>query len=605
MELMSITILPLLKLVSRSILAAFIPAPELAPGNRPGAGLAADPGAWYRYLRNHWQNVIFPRAGSLAGFERFWVDTLRLGVFVDRTVQARLPQLRLPNLLGGLGKAAPMARPTGEPGDLATKEVQLVATVPLYDGSQANNGHLQELPDPITKHVWGSFVALSPKTFLGAGIEQQGHWIEVTVNGVAKRFQAIIQPGLHDDVIAIPVGYGRTDSGVVGDEVGQNAYAFSKSIDGRQALVGLTGSAKKTADVDRIAIPQGSQVIDLHRRPLLSIATLEEYRANPNAGIPEHPPLPDMWGSHDYELKWGMAIDLSKCTGCSACVTACMEENNVPVVGRRGDLEGREMHWMRIDRYYELPPAAAERQSSIFGDPMLAQEPVIAFGEHLENPRVVNQPMLCQHCEHAPCETVCPVSATMHSSDGLNQMAYNRCVGTRYCSNNCPFKVRRYNWFNYATDRSDTFFARFYDAVEPGLLGEHATLNAKEPMQMAQNPDVTVRSRGVMEKCTFCVQRIRRAKVQMKKEARTQVRDDDVVPACQQTCPADAIVFGNLADENSAVSRMHRQMRALSPLAEIGVHSSIAYLTGVFNTASKTASNGAHGAAADDAADHG
>ena len=582
-------------------LAQYLQAPEVPAGNRPGAGLPLDPGAWYRYVRAHWQRVLYPRANSLADFPRFWEDTLRVGVFIDPTTErAAPPQLRLAGLVQGLAQSLPEPRGEAKVGDLGAKELQLVATVPLYDGSQANNGHLQELPDPINKHVWGSWVAVSPKTFQAARLEQ-GQWVEVASEGAKPlRFQVIMQPGLHDDVIAVPVGYGRTRAGIIGNGVGQNAFTFAKNIEGRKALAGITAAAKATGDADPIAIVQGSQVIDLHRRPILASTTLEQFKANPKSGIHTHPPLPDMWGSHDYsEVKWGMSIDLSKCTGCSACVTACQEENNVPVVGRPGILEGREMHWMRIDRYYELPHEAGHLQESVTNDPMFHIEPVVAFSEFMDNPRVLNQPMLCQHCEHAPCETVCPVSATMHSADGLNQMAYNRCVGTRYCSNNCPFKVRRFNWFNYVTDRSETVFARLYP-----VLKEHAALNTTEPLQMANNPDVTVRARGVMEKCTFCVQRIRRARVQMKKEGRSKVMDGDVVPACAQTCPADAIVFGNLADENSAVAKLHRELRALSPLAEVGVHSSIGYLTSVWNTKAKghDAAEGAHGA---EAADHG
>ena len=275
-----------------------------------------------------------------------------------------------------------------------------------------------------------------------------------------------------------------------------------------------------------------------------------------------------------------MAVDLSKCTGCSACVIACQEENNTPVVGAQGIIEGREMHWIRIDRYYRLPnnEELMKQRADIFADPMYAEEPYVAMSKYLDNPRVLYQPIMCQHCENAPCETVCPVLATMHSNDGLNQMAYNRCVGTRYCANNCPFKVRRFNWYNYSTDRSDTFFARLYPELK-----NHARYNVTEPLPMGYNPEVTVRSRGVMEKCTFCVQRIRRASWQAKKEGRAKMKDGDVITACQQSCPAEAISFGNLSDRDSKVSKMHAKARALSPLGAIGVESSVAYLTRVYD----------------------
>jgi molybdopterin-containing oxidoreductase family iron-sulfur binding subunit len=282
----------------------------------------------------------------------------------------------------------------------------------------------------------------------------------------------------------------------------------------------------------------------------------------------------------DEVHQWGMAIDLSKCTGCSACVVACQEENNVPVVGKTGVLEGREMHWLRVDRYFEVPKEAEALQKSPISDPMFSRDPVVSFSEYIDDsPRVVWQPMMCQHCENAPCETVCPVSATMHSSDGLNQMIYNRCVGTRYCANNCPFKVRRFNWFNYSQDRSESFFARLYPELK-----EHARLNIADPLPKGMNPEVTVRSRGVMEKCTFCVQRIRRAKWQLRKENRADYRDGDVITACQQACPANAIAFGNLVDETSKVAKLHANARAHQPLKELGVESSVAYLTRIVNS---------------------
>ncbi len=601
-------------------LAAAAVTPELLPGNRPGANYPTDPGAWYRFLRSHWQTSVFPRARSLATFDQFWDDTLRTGLFVDPT-PAPAPTFNAVATVQALPKELGAARASTTAGDLGSKELQLVATVQLYDGAQANNGHLQELPDPITKHVWGSYIAVSPKTFREAGFAEtgfaqalfestrwmQGQHIMVTVGDASLQFPVIMQPGLHDDVIAVPLGYGRTGAGVVGNDVGVNAFKFASMKDGVAQYSGIAASAKSTGTREAIAIVQGAQVLDTVRRPILSQTDLGSYRESPDAGINSHPLLPDMWASHDYpETKWGMSVDLTKCTGCSACVTACMEENNVSVVGHRGILEGREMHWMRIDRYYLLGPEAAEVQKSWYADPNLgpgvpvfgaAGEPVVGFGEFLDNPRVVSQPMMCQHCEHAPCETVCPVSATMHSADGLNQMAYNRCVGTRYCSNNCPYKVRRFNWYNYATTGDWSPLAMFFPEEKLEL---HGRLNNTDPLPKGFNPDVTIRSRGVMEKCTFCVQRIRRAGVQRRKEGRSKVMDGEVVPACQQTCPADAIVFGNLADANSAVAKKHSEKRALSALAELGVHPSVAYLTSVNNTKAKS-----HAAAHDaNAAEH-
>ncbi|MEZ4459997.1 MAG: 4Fe-4S dicluster domain-containing protein [bacterium] len=568
--------------------AGFLAAPAPLPGNH-APGVPQDPGAWYRYLRNHWEKTIHPKGKGVSSFDDFWTDTLRKGVFVHQSSANAQPRFNGGNASANLPKALTVA-PASEPGNLASKEIQFFASATLYDGENANNGHLQETPDVVTKHVWGSYAMVGPKTFKALNLKQ-GQYLEVKNGPVARTFPVIMQPGHHEDVISMPLGYGRTHVGIVGDEIGSNGFVFSGvSTDGRHVLAGLKAELSAKREGEQIAIVQGSQVLDIARRPILSTATLKDYQENQGAGIHEHPPLNDMWDAHNYTTKWGMAIDLSKCTGCSACVTACQEENNIPVVGRHGILEGREMHWMRIDRYYLLPEEAAHAQESPITDPMLNAEPVVAFSEHMSNPRVVIQPMMCQHCENAPCETVCPVSATMHSHDGLNQMAYNRCVGTRYCSNNCPFKVRRYNWFNYSVDRSDSLLTRLYPELK-----DHARLNVVEPLPMGFNPEVTVRSRGVMEKCTFCVQRIRRANWQIREEGRSVFRDGDVVPACQQSCPADAIEFGNLVDENSRVAKLHAKARALSPLGEINVKSSVAYLTNVWNTDVTNWNTGHHG----------
>ncbi|MFP4597213.1 MAG: 4Fe-4S dicluster domain-containing protein [Persicimonas sp.] len=565
-------------------LETYLEAPQPPAGNRPGNAPTHDAGAWYRYLRNHWQTQLYPQANAVADFDAFWTDALRNGVWELDQPAEQAPNANIGAMLGALPDSVPAAGDK-DPGDLSQKELHMFASIPLYDGRPANNGHLQELPDPISKHVWGSYVSVSPKTFKGAGLEM-GDVLEMTIESGGRNFQrrfpVMMQPGMHDDVIAIPLGYGRSRAGKVGSDLGVNGFEFSRVVDSRQILSGFDVSLGKTRETVDVAVPQGAQVIDLHERPYMATASLAAYREDPAAGIHQHPPLPDLWEDHDYDpLKWGMSIDMTTCTGCNACVTACQEENNVPVVGRQGVIEGREMHWLRIDRYYKLPDHDEEyneKRHSLTGDPMYGEYPYVELSEYMDNPRVIMQPMLCQHCENAPCETVCPVLATMHSSDGLNQMAYNRCVGTRYCSNNCPYKVRRFNWYNYSEDRSDGFLARLFPELE-----DHNRLNVEEPLPLGMNPDVTVRSRGVMEKCTFCVQRIRRAKWQVKKEGRG-LRDGDVVTACQQACPADAINFGNLLDERAAVAKDHGVGRALSPLAEIGTESSIAYLTSVRNT---------------------
>jgi molybdopterin-containing oxidoreductase family iron-sulfur binding subunit len=269
------------------------------------------------------------------------------------------------------------------------------------------------------------------------------------------------------------------------------------------------------------------------RRPFIQDTTLQDYYKNPRSGNPEEPGNDGLWPKHEYKgHKWGMAINLNSCTGCSACVIACQSENNVPVVGKAEVRKSRDMAWLRIDRYYSEP------------------------SDDRSSPEVAFQPMLCQHCDNAPCETVCPVLATVHSTEGLNMQVYNRCVGTRYCANNCPFKVRRFNWFDYA----------------------HQDLT----QNLALNPDVTVRSRGVMEKCTFCVQRINSAKADAKHENR-ELKDGDVKPACMQSCPAEAIVFGDLNDPNSKISKIAKEPRSYRVLAELGVGPSVFYQTKVRN----------------------
>lgn len=589
----------------------------LKPTAKPSGNLSGDAnfetGPWYRYVRQHWEQVVYPQAKAVAGFDSFWEAVLRKGVWRAPKANATAPAFRLQPTLGALPKEAPKKIERAAK-DLSAKEVVLVPTVGLGDGNDANNGHLQEMPDPVSKHVWSSYVMVSPKTFREAGLNN-GDYVQIKRIGGERtlEFPVLMMPGMHDDVVAIPLGYGRTHVGMVGNGIGQNAFELSTlvALEGKavtHALMGFDVELSKTRKNEPLAIAQGSHVLDMERRTFLAATTLEDFAKDPAAGIHKHPALPDLWEDHNYgELKWGMAVDLTKCTGCSACVVACQEENNTPVVGRQGIIEGREMHWMRIDRYYRLPnnKELNAKLSQVFGDPMLKREPYVAMSEYIEEPRVVFQPIMCQHCENAPCETVCPVLATVHSSDGINQMAYNRCVGTRYCANNCPFKVRRFNWYNYSEGRGDSVFSRLYPELKL-----HETNNNREPLHMAFNPEVTVRSRGVMEKCSFCVHRIRRAKWQAKREGRLKMRDGDVVTACQQACPADAIVFGNLLDPDSAVAKMHERQSALSPLGEIGVESSVAYLTKVVNHETldlldNAPKHGGHGAAHATGGDHG
>jgi molybdopterin-containing oxidoreductase family iron-sulfur binding subunit len=334
---------------------------------------------------------------------------------------------------------------------------------------------------------------------------------------------------------------------------------------------GLPVAVRRASGHQALAFAQGSDVIDRDRRPLVPTTTLSAYEANPRSGTEQQAGGPSAWAAHEYpNARWAMAIDLSKCTGCGKCALACQGENNLPVVGYQGIVDGREMSWMRIDRYYDAPKKDGRWDADVWDGPL----------EVVEEPSTLFEPMLCQHCENAPCETVCPFVATLHSEDGLNQQIYNRCVGTRYCANNCPFKVRRFNFWEYSNAKENALFT----ALEPRLK-RLADLNTRGPMQMKNNPEVTVRSRGVMEKCSFCVQRIREARAEATRDGQKKEHfaDGAVVPACMEACPTGAIVFGDVNASDSRVRALASHPRAMRLLEALGVKPSISYLTKVRN----------------------
>jgi molybdopterin-containing oxidoreductase family iron-sulfur binding subunit len=488
--------------------------------------LAAVTATWHDWLRDRWRSEVYSAADAAAPFELFWEGALREGVIRTTVSSSGARSFRSGALTALPEWTAPAA------GSLS---LVLYAPVSLYDGRSANNAWMQEVPDPVTKVSWDNVILISPSRArdLGAlGATENLLSSEVfTIDAGHASFDLPIhvQPGLHPDVVAIAVGYGRRAAGRVGNGVGQNAYALAQATGGRIGTAGVPVTLKTTGKRVPVAMSQGHQTAD--SRPILFETTFAEYQRDPRAGNESHGHLPSMWTRHKYPgHKWGMAIDLTACIGCSACMVACRSENNIPVVGKKVVLQGREMDWIRIDRYYS-------------GDP--------------ENPETVHQPMLCQHCENAPCETVCPVLATTHSSEGLNVQTYNRCVGTRYCSNNCPYKVRRFNWWEYS------------DVKEKSL-------------RLVLNPDVTVRSKGIMEKCTFCVQRIRDGK-ERAKALGVPVPDGDIQTACMQTCPTDAIVFGDMNDPNSRVAKLGKNERGFTVLEELNTLPSITYQTKVRN----------------------
>ncbi len=455
----------------------------------------------------------------------------------------------------------------------------------VLDGSFANNAWCQELPDPITKIVWDNVAVLSPKTAEDRGLVckySKGRYyadvVTLTINEHEVELPIWILPGHADDTVSVTLGYGReisttrperdtpfwdTDDttdiyarGTLATGVGTNVAKL------RNLLAQPTSTGVQLAATGRkltIVTTQDHGILDTEARPLIRAATMEEYRSDPAFALQDEAPTPgsdvktdfsdypELWKNQhpaktpafrdsDYwQNQWGMVIDLNACTGCNACIVACQAENNIQVVGKKEVGNGRELHWLRVDRYF-----------------------ITEGGEDLDaDPQIVMQPMPCQHCENAPCESVCPVAATVHSPDGTNQMIYNRCIGTRYCANNCPYKVRRYNFYNWSKTIPET-------------------------VQMAQNPNVSIRFRGVMEKCSFCVQRIRQTQKRAGLETRPLHRDE-VATACQQACPAEAITFGDLNDQESGVSQAMRNPRSYKLLAELNVKPRVSYLARVRN----------------------
>ena len=429
----------------------------------------------------------------------------------------------------------------------------------VYDGRFANNGWLQELPKPLTKLTWDNAALVSPKyaekqDFVhkvqargGEHGQVRSPLVDIELNNSKVTAAVWTLPGLAENTIVLPLGYGRSRAGFAGSNKGFNAYVVRTS----DALwVAKNGKVTATGDSYPLACTQYH--FNMEGRQILTTGTLEEYRKNPgfahegNELPPKNDTLYQTFGYPGYA--WGMAIDLNKCNGCNACVAACVAENNIPVVGKDQVMRGREMHWIRVDRYYTHTESSTSGKST--GD---ASE----YQAALDNPETFFQPVPCQQCENAPCEQVCPVGATVHSAEGLNDMVYNRCIGTRYCSNNCPYKVRRFN------------FLRFQDWETPQY-------------KLMRNPEVTVRSRGVMEKCTYCVQRINNVRIDAEKQDRP-IRDGEIITACQQACPSEAIIFGNANDPNSRVAKLKAQQRNYTLLGELNSRPRTTYLAAVRN----------------------
>jgi molybdopterin-containing oxidoreductase family iron-sulfur binding subunit len=485
------------------------------------AVLETTPRSSYELVRETWQESFGDE------FERRWHQALGDGVVAGSAFPLQAPTVDAANVASRVA-ALPVESAGGDEFELA-----LLPDPCVGDGRLANNGWLQELPKPISKLTWVNALLMGPADAERLGLEA-GDVVQLAWRGREVVAPVCIVPGHAAGALTCHFGYGRRRAGKTGSGRGFSAYGLTTTDSGY-----IGGGATLTKTGERLSLARTQQHHAIDGRNIVHTSTVAEFRRDPDAVLPEalHHELPSLYADYEYDgFSWGMAIDLSKCMGCNACVVACQAENNIPIVGKEQVERGREMHWLRLDLYYSGLP---------------------------ENPEAVHQPMLCQHCERAPCEVVCPVAATTHSDEGLNEMTYNRCIGTRYCSNNCPYKVRRFNFFDYTGER-------------PAVL------------ELLQNPDVTVRSRGVMEKCTYCVQRINRARIEAKKQAvesgeRARIEDGSLQTACQQACPAEAIAFGDINDAQSRVSRLKADPLNYGVLSELGTRPRTTYLARLRN----------------------
>jgi Fe-S-cluster-containing dehydrogenase component/anaerobic selenocysteine-containing dehydrogenase len=494
--------------------------------------------AFYDFIKAYWVGNLMSRQSEFKDPVAFFDLTLQKGIFEPDSAKVE-----------STDKAGRHATIPFNPGSVKTSnndgknitEIVIYETIAIGEGRQANNPWLQELPDPVTKICWDNYASISPAQAKEVNLND-GDVISLGKIDLPVH----IQPGQAYGTIGIALGYGRSKCGRVGDGVGIDVWPMLSSENGNIVYTGKSDNMTKTGKIYPFAQTQTHH--SMEGRDFVREAGFNEFRNNSAAGNELHAynleHNKSLYKERTYpHHHWGMAIDLSKCTGCANCVIACQAENNVPVVGKEEVHRVHEMHWIRIDRYFT-------------GDE--------------DNPEVVFQPVLCQHCQNAPCENVCPVAATNHSSEGLNQMIYNRCFGTRYCNNNCPYKVRRFNWFNYSAAGTLTGNLRDKEGMTENLR------------RMVLNPDVTVRAQGVIEKCSFCVQRIQAAKLKAKYENRALL-ENEVQTACSQSCPANAIVFGDMNDKQSELNRLITSGRRYNLLEELFTMPSVNYLTKIKN----------------------
>lgn len=511
------------------------------------AAFMAEVPTYYDFVKMQW----LPKLGADAGKQAAaWNTVLQDGVLRPATA---------PVATASVNAAAATGLPAGSV--RAGRTFVAMPSLSLYDGAQGNNGWLHECPDPVTKITWDNVALVSPKTAVDLGfaastspkdvVKANERVVVVHTEHGSVELPIWVQVGMADDVIATQLGYGHRAGGTVGVGVGSNAYVAAPAgnatgyvaVKNVEPVEGKRHPIATTQNHHTLTDGQGERQI-AHRMSLADLASghvndLNAHYLDEGKDKSGRYTVPlSITSSYEYKgHRWGMVIDMSGCTGCSSCIIACQSENNIPVVGKEQVRLGREMHWIRLDRYYT--------------------------GADADNPETVVEPMLCQHCENAPCENVCPVAATTHSPEGLNEMTYNRCVGTRYCLNNCPYKVRRFNFLNYNEGQ-------------------------QSPMDLVFNPDVTKRFRGVMEKCTFCVQRLNEAKYHAKDAGRSRVLDGEAVTACQEACPAGAIIFGDLNDPKSKVSMARTSERGFHVLAELNVRPGVTYLAKVRNSKQRT-----------------
>lgn len=527
------------------------------------AGLS---GTYYDYMKKYWVSNILKynnqsdekpanapetetaKDDTVLDLASGWTKALRDGVY-EMQVAGEAPAFNADYIKSNEAEITAFKKPEGV-------QLAIYQTVAMGTGLMANNPWLQEMPDPITKATWDNYVTVSPKMAKDLGLKNEDV-LAVKGENLSVELPVIVQPGQDDSTVGIPLGYGRTAAGPVADQVGgANVAGFMLNINDNKTYTGIPVKINKTGKTYELAMTQTHDTMEGRAEDIARETTLAAWQKDKHSGNEKHVFFKEKlehvnlykegYNPEDYPgHHWGLAIDYNKCTGCSACIIACQVENNIAIVGKDQVRRRRNMHWLRIDRYYST------KEEEL-------------YSEVEESPEVFHQPVMCQHCDNAPCENVCPVAATPHTKEGLNSMAYNRCIGTRYCMNNCPYKVRRFNWYNFVEG------------------GDYNYLFNDEVKRMVLNPDVVVRQRGVVEKCTMCVQRIQEGKLKAKTEGR-ELKDGEIQVACEQACPSNAIVFGDTNMADAKIINLFKDERSYGLLEELKTLPSVVYMTKVRN----------------------